>query len=73
MSEYQLQPGDRIVLPPTMPGAPCPFEIRPWLEGRGWTNQFGDRWYMYAKHRESFTWEQAVACEFYEFISLGGR
>ncbi len=72
MSEYQLQPGDVIKLPPTLPGAVCPDEVREFLFARGWTNNYGDRWSMYLKYRESLTWEQAVACEFYEFITLGG-
>jgi hypothetical protein len=51
--------------------APCPGDIHTFLTARAWSNN-GDDWQNQQKGRYSMTWEQAVAVEFYEFITLGG-
>lgn len=76
MSTYHLQQGDTIVLPPGEPELIAPPDIHGFLNSRGWSevsNTPADRFSNVAKGRNGFTWEQAMACEFYEFITLGGR
>jgi hypothetical protein len=51
--------------------AQCPGDIYTFLTSRNWSKN-GDDWQHLEKGRYSMTWEQAVACEFYEFITIGG-
>lgn len=69
MSSYHLEPGDQITI--GSPESPAPSDIQTFLTGRGW-NTVGTRFQHNAKDRWHMTWEQAVAIEFYEFITIGG-
>lgn len=78
MSLHIVKLGDTIQIDgvsPSIPPAPTPPEMWNWLSQRGWV-EYGDVedfWKHEAKGRHSMRWEQAVACEFFEFITLGGR
>lgn len=50
---------------------PCPGDIHTFLTARGWSLN-GDAWQHTGKGRYNMSWEQAVSCEFYEFITIGG-
>lgn len=71
-------PGDTIQLGthPTPTGNPSvtPPDIQVFLNSRGWIEYgpFDDVWKHDGKKRIDMSWEQALACEFYEFITLGG-
>jgi hypothetical protein len=71
-SEYTVRPGDMIRLAPEEPPMPGPADIASFLRSRGWYADCGE-WNHMEKNRVRMTWEQAMACEFYEFITLGGR
>lgn len=71
-----VEPGDSVVIGSHHPE--CPPDIRSFLGSRGWQmvhtgmgNTEG--WQHSSKTRATMTWEQAMACEFYEFITLGGK
>jgi hypothetical protein len=49
--------------------APCPPQIHTFLISRNWTGSETYSNSMIGFH--SMTWEQAVACEFFQFINLG--
>jgi hypothetical protein len=59
-----------------LPGGVCPPDVRVWLEARGWhaSHIDGHEGFSnsYGEQCHNFTWEQAVAYEFYRFASLGG-
>lgn len=78
MTNYIVNPGDTIQLgtPPRASNPSItPSDISAFLEGRGWIEHgpFDDVWKHDGKVRFDMTWEQAMACEFYEFITLGGK
>lgn len=73
MSFHNIAPGDTLHMAPELPAAGAPTDVRNFLGGRGWAMVYGERWEHDAKGRPSMTWEQAMACEFYEFITIGGR
>lgn len=58
------------------PGVEPPSEIRTFLNARGWTrsDSNGLEGWFYGASSElmGFTWEQAVAYEYYRFVTLGG-
>lgn len=70
MTNYCINPGDSIQL--GYPGIPAPTDITTFLQSRGWQANGGYDWQHHAKARWNMTWEQALACEFYEFITIGG-
>lgn len=51
--------------------ASCPGDIHSFLTARYWSNN-GSDWQNHQKGRSNMTWEQAVAVEFFEFITIGG-
>lgn len=76
--DHHVQPGDRIIFPRVYPPPSMitPGDIATFLLDRGWvevSNTPDDQWSHAPKGRAAMSWEQAVACEFYEFITLGGR
>lgn len=79
MTHYVVNPGDTIQIgvasPPHVTPANTPQDVWTFLSARGWVEYGGneDVWKHEPKARFGFTWEQAVACEFYEFITLGGK
>lgn len=68
-SNYHVNPGDTITLGTHENDAPD--DIERFLRARGWI-QVSPRWQHDGKSRFFMTWEQALAIEFYEFISIGG-
>jgi hypothetical protein len=66
---YQLNPGDTIQIGTHEVDAPD--DVERFLRARGWT-QVSPRWQHSDKNRFFMTWEQAMALEFYEFITIGG-
>lgn len=72
MSGFTAMPGDTITLG-TVHHADCPYDIVDFLNGRGWTQNHSARWASTNYVHNEMTWEQAVAVEFYRFITLGGR
>lgn len=61
----------------SIPGAEVPPDVRGWLQTRGWYPIRANGNEVWTCHRSSnllnFTWEQAVAYEFYLFAALGGN
>ncbi len=53
----------------------CPRDVYLFLTGRGWGDMSNGDITLFSRPKSEtlHTWEQAVAIEFYEFISLGGR
>lgn len=43
------------------------------LSMRGWKSEDSTHVSHEAKGHHWMSWEQAMACEFYEFITIGGR
>lgn len=74
MTYHSVQPGDTIQIGGVV-AASTPPEMRTWLSQRGWVDNGGneDLWRHEPKGRYNMRWEQAIACEFFEFITLGGR
>jgi len=78
VTHYVINPGDTVqlgVVPPTdVPPAPTPPGIHTLLYSRGWEEYGPDKdiWKHQGKAQFGFTWEQAMAYEFYEFITIGG-
>jgi hypothetical protein len=76
MADYILMPGDRITLPPEKPSTVAPHDVAQWLNARGWwqtDSQFEGAWGHQTRDQGGFTWEQAVAYEFFRFATLGGN
>ena len=69
MKTIQLTSGSLIV---DEPSPVTPNQIYSFLQARDWSMQ-DDHWEHTFKHHYAMTWEQAMAIEFYEFITLGGR
>lgn len=77
MTHHVVQPGDTVQLgipSQAMPQSVTPADITNFLISRGWTEYgpFDDVWKHTAKGHSELSWEQAMAIEFYEFITLGG-
>lgn len=53
-------------------GADCPPQIVTFLSARGWGNLNNEVFAHGAKGFNGMSWEQALAIEFYEFITIGG-
>lgn len=78
MAHYVINQGDTFQFGPAVEPEEIvtPADISAFLYGRGWNevgNSITDRWRHVIKNRPNMSWEQAVAIEFYEFVSLGGR
>lgn len=58
-----------------LPGVSTPADICSWLVSHGWNSTYDsggdDKWSKGSLYNG--TWEQAVAYEFFLFITLGGR
>lgn len=78
MTHYTIQPGDTIQLGDNVaqtPAIPTPIDVQNFLFARGWTEvgpSSQDLWTHNGKQRFVMTWEQAMAIEFFEFITIGG-
>lgn len=66
---HHINIGDTVTLGTNEPDTPD--DIETFLRARGWI-QASPRWQHDDKRRYFMTWEQAVAIEFYEFITIGG-
>ena len=59
----------------SIPGAEVPPDVRRWLQARNWYSTRDNGYEVWSCYRSSslhnFTWEQAVAYEFYLFAALG--
>lgn len=58
-----------------IPGATPPSDVQVWLANRGWYSmqEGGTTVFSHSSYNVSeCTWEQAVAYEFFRFVSLGG-
>jgi hypothetical protein len=71
VTNFCVNPGDTVQFGTMYSEAPS--DIGQFLEARDWIRVGEGHWQHSEKHRWHLTWEQAVACEFYEFITLGGR
>lgn len=59
--------------PIPLPGGDCPLDVGDFLRTRGWHCFSSDEWQNHNYNNGTMTWEQAMAYEFYLFISLGGH
>lgn len=50
-----------------------PPEIRKYLESVGWTQSSEWPYWFYNEDFPALTWEQAMAIEYYKFVTIGGR
>lgn len=61
----------------SIPGAEVPPDVRRWLQTRSWYPARVNGCEVWSCYRSpnlhDFTWEQAVAYEFYLFATLGGN
>lgn len=56
------------------PHSPCPGDISHFLHERDWWQSSDSTGQYFEKQQYTrMTWEQAMAVEFYAFITLGGR
>ncbi len=55
-----------------VPHPPVPLEIANFLLSRDWRYDVKEHRYSNISHH-NMRWDEAMAIEFYEFISLGGR
>lgn len=55
-----------------VPHPPVPFEIANFLMSRDWRYDAKDHRYSNGSHTD-MRWDEAMAIEFYKFITLGGR
>lgn len=77
MAQHHVVSGDTITLGQVYPTTVrCPDDIRIFLSAQGWATPWGhsnDTVRFSRDTYQDFTWEQAMAVEFYKFITLGGR
>lgn len=76
---HKIQIGDTVQIGEISLRDATPGDINNFLMSRGWLRDYftsmgnADRWTHEQKGRHRLEWAQAMAIEFYEFITIGGR